>query len=482
MTRTLGAEDAVWSPWIDGAEDRSRDRPSVPSASPFDGQVLARVAQADDVDVDRAVAVADAAWRAHRRTPGHERAAWLRKAADLVDDISADLVETLIALVGKPRRMSAFEVSRGVALLRQCAEEISRLHGENLTLDGVPGGDGRWGLTRREPYGVVAAITPFNAPVNLMLQKVAPALAVGNAVVVKPAPEAAVVALQLAEAINGAVPSGLLSILPGGPETALRLVSRPAVRAVSLTGGVAAGEAVRAAAGIKPVYLELGANSPNIVCADADLDRAAKEIAGAAFGASGQQCISAQRVIVERPVVDTFVELFSAASAALVVGDPADAATDIGPLVNDRAAERVRRHLDDAESRGGKLALDGRADDLCFGPSIVLDVPGDALILQEEVFGPVAAVVPVDSVDEAIAVANDSDLGLQAACFTSNLATAMRVAEELQAGSVWINEPTRFRLDTYPFGGYGTSGIGREGVRYAMEALSQVKFIGLRAT
>ena len=199
------------------------------------------------------------------------------------------------------------------------------------------------------------------------------------------------------------MPSGLLSILPGGPEVALRLVSRPAVRAVSLTGGVAAGEAVRAAAGIKPVYLELGANSPNIVCADADLERAAKEIAGAAFGASGQQCISAQRVIVERPVVDTFVELFAAASAALVVGDPTDAATDIGPLVNDRAAERVRRHLDDAEARGGKLVLDGRAEDLCFGPSIVRDVPADALILQEEVFGPVAAVVPVDSVDEAIA-------------------------------------------------------------------------------
>ena len=482
MTRTLGAGDDLWSPWIDGGEDRSRDRTNVPSVSPFDGEVLARVAQADEHDVDRAVAVADAAWRAHRRTPGHERAAWLRKAADLVEAASDDLVDTLIALVGKPRRLSAFEVSRGVALLRQCAEEISRLHGENLALDGVPGGDGRWGLTRREPYGVVAAITPFNAPVNLMLQKVAPALAVGNAVIVKPAPEAAVVALQLAEAINGAVPSGLLSILPGGPEVALRLVSRPAVRAVSLTGGVAAGEAVRAAAGIKPVYLELGANSPNIVCADADLERAAKEIAGAAFGASGQQCISAQRVIVERPVVDTFVELFAAASAALVVGDPTDAATDIGPLVNDRAAERVRRHLDDAETRGGKLVLDGRAEDLCFGPSIVRDVPDDALILREEVFGPVAAVVPVDSVDEAIAVANASDLGLQAACFTANLATAMRVAEELQAGSVWINEPTRFRLDTYPFGGYGTSGIGREGVRYAMEALSQLKFIGLRAT
>jgi len=480
MMRTIGATTPPWAPWIDGAADGSPARSTLTSRSPFDGRALAEVEQAEREDVDRAVAVADRAWRTHRRAPGHDRAAWLRRAADLVEEASAGIVDALVGLVGKPRRLSAFEVSRGVALLRQCAEEISRLHGENLALDGVPGGDGRWGLTRREPYGVVAAITPFNAPVNLMLQKVAPALAMGNAVIVKPAPEAAVVALQLAEAMSGAVPAGLLAVLPGGPDVALHLVSRPAVRAVSLTGGVAAGEAVRAAAGIKPVYLELGANSPNIVCADADLERAAVEIAGAAFGASGQQCISAQRVIVERPVVDTFVELFAAAAAALVVGDPTDAATDIGPLVDERAAERVRRHLDDAEARGGKLVLDGRAEDLCFGPSIVRDVPADALVLQQEVFGPVAAVVAVDSVDDAIEAANASDLGLQASCFTSDLATAMRVAEELEAGSVWINEPTRFRLDTYPFGGYGNSGIGREGVRYAMEAFSQVKFIGLR--
>jgi glyceraldehyde-3-phosphate dehydrogenase (NADP+) len=162
------------------------------------------------------------------------------------------------------------------------------------------------------------------------------------------------------------------------------------------------------------------------------------------------------------------------------VGDPAEPSTDIGPLVSERAAERVRRHLADAEARGAKVVLDGRASDLCYGPSIVRDVPADALLLREEVFGPVAAVLAVDSSGEAVAVANDSDLGLQAACFTSSLATAMRVAEDLQAGSVWINEATRFRLDTYPFGGYGRSGIGREGVRYAMEALSQVKFIGLR--
>lgn len=480
MTKALEPASGPWRPWIGGAEDGSRTRSSAASTAPFDGRHVADVEQADTADVDRAVAVADEAWKAHRRTPAHERAAWLRAAADALEASTDVLVDSLVAVVGKPRKLAVFEVKRGPALLRQCAEEISRMHGENLNLDGVPGGDGRWGVTRREPFGVVAAVTPFNAPVNLLLQKLGPALAMGNAVIVKPAPEGAVIALQIAEAIADAVPPGLVNVLPGGPEVALDLVARPEVRAVTLTGGVAAGEAVLAAAGLKPVGLELGSNAPNIVCADADVERAAKDIALAAFGASGQQCISAQRVIVERPVLDTFLEAFTGAAEQLVVGDPADPATDLGPLVNERARDRVRRHLEDAEERGGKVVLDGRADDLTFGPSVVRDVPSDALLLREEVFGPVAVVIAVDSLDEAIEAANDSELGLQASCFTTDLASAMRAAEDLRAGSVWINEPTRFRLDTYPFGGYGKSGIGREGVRYAMEALSQLKFVGLR--
>jgi len=480
--RSVEPAMATWAPWIAGAADRSIARASAASRAPFDGRHLADVEQSDTTDVGRAVAAADDAAQARRRAPAHERAEWLRRAAVALDDAGGDLVDSLVALIGKPRKLSTVEVRRGPALLLACAEEAGRMHGENLVLDTLPAGEGRWGMTRREPFGVVAAVTPFNAPVNLLLQKVGPALAMGNAVVVKPAPAGAVIALQIAEALADVVPPGMLSVLPGGPEVALDLVARPQVRAVTLTGGVAAGEAVLRAAGIKPVHLELGSNSPNIVCADANLDRAATEIAGAAFGASGQQCISAQRVIVERAVLDPFVELFAAAARALRVGDPADPSTDLGPLVSQRARDRVLRHLDDAEERGGKLVLDGRTDDLCFGPSIVRDAGAESLVLREEVFGPVAVVIAVDSVDEAIAVANDSELGLQASCFTGSLATAMQVGEQIRAGSVWINEPTRFRLDTYPFGGYGKSGIGREGVRYAMESLSQIKFIGLRGT
>jgi glyceraldehyde-3-phosphate dehydrogenase (NADP+) len=466
--------------WLDGREHRDERRPVAAVDAPYDGQRLYDVEQADAVDVEHAVRSAQRAYLEHRRAPAHLRAGWLHAAGDAIAAAADELVELLVTTLGKPRGASTFEAKRGPDLLHRCAEEISRLGGENLPLDAIPGGEGRWGVTRREPFGVVGAITPFNAPINLLLQKIAPALAVGNAVVVKPAPEGAVVALRIAELMAPHVPAGLVQVVPGDADTALALARHPLVRAVSLTGGVAAGEAVLAAAGVKPTLLELGSNAPNIVCADADLDDAATRIAVAAFGASGQQCISAQRVVVERAVLDPFLERFVAAASALTVGDPSDKGTDLGPVVNERARQRVLAHVDDAVARGASLALDGRGDTLMLGPSIVVDPPADAKLMREEVFGPVAAVVGARDFEHAIELANDSELGLQAACFTRSLATAMRAGEELQAGSVWINEATRFRLDTYPFGGFGKSGIGREGVRYAMEALSQLKFIGLR--
>lgn len=471
-----------WGPWLADGEHLDPARRLDACLAPYEGRRVADVEQVTGADVDAAVHAAVEAWHRHRRTPGHVRSEWLHAAADAYDAVTDVLTDTIVEVLGKPRGATRVEVGRGSALLRLSAEEISRLHGENLNLDGVPNGEGRWGLTRREPLGVVAAITPFNAPVNLFLQKVAPALAVGNAVLVKPAPEAAVVGLQLAEILASALPAGLVQVLPGGPDVALQLASHPDVAAVSLTGGVAAGRAVLAAAGVKPVMLELGSNAANIVCADADLDDAASRIAHAAFGASGQQCISAQRIIVERPVADAFLTRFVDAARALTVGDPRDPDTVIGPVVHERRREHVLRFVADAEEKGARLALDGRSADLCLGPTIVVDAPRSALICRDEVFGPVAVVLVVDSVEEAVDLANDSPFGLQSACFTSDIGTAMHIAEELRSGSVWINESSRFRLDTYPFGGYGQSGLGREGVRSAMEGFSHLKFVGIRPT
>jgi glyceraldehyde-3-phosphate dehydrogenase (NADP+) len=465
--------------WLDGKEASSDSRVAHEIYSPFSDRKIGELEEANREDVASAVEAAERAWVENIETPGHIRAKWLHDAATALVDRSDEIIDLLIETLGKPRRLSGFETKRGIDLLHLCAEEISRMRGETIPLDAVAGGEGYLGMTQRESLGPVVAITPFNAPVNLLMQKVAPALAMGNAVLIKPAPEGAAVALMIAETLSRFVPAGLVQVLPGGPEVALQLVAHPKVRAVSLTGGVVAGEAVLKAAGVKPVMLELGSNAPNIVCADADLDDAAGKIAEAAFSASGQQCISAQRVIVDASVYTAFVDRFAAASDALVVGDPSDGATDIGPLLNERHRDRVASFIADAESLGAKLPRDGRPDTgLLYGPTIVMDPPDEALIMCQEVFGPVAAVVKADGLDDAINRANDTELGLQAACFTAGLESALAITQRLRFGSVWVNQASRFRLDTYPFGGYRKSGFGREGVRYAMEAFSQIKFIG----
>src|SRR6185436_3325394 len=370
--------------------------------------VASHMIESDAKVVDAAVKHAHAAFLQHQDATAAKRVEWLLAAADAIDRIEGEIVRSLILFIGKPRRAATFEAKRVGVFLRACAAQVPHLNGEVLPLDVTATGAGRFGFTTRVPYGVVAAVTPFNGPANLLIQKVAPALAVGNAVVVKPSPPGTEVALLMAEAIKKAgVPDGLFNVVPGGRDTAKLLAAHPLVSVVTVTGSTAAGNELARAAGAKKFVGELGSNAANIVCADADLADAATRIAGAGFEASGQQCISAQRVIVEQPVYDRLLELFVAAAKKLKVGDPEDA---------------------------------------------------------------------------AIALANSSEFGLQGACFTASLETAFKVSRKLRVGSLWINDASRFRLDTYPFGGVGASGFGREGVRYAMEELSQWKFTGMRLT
>lgn len=468
-----------WPLWIGGCDsDPSRSVAQI--ISPIDETVATTVQQASTADVDRALELAAAAQTEAAKTTRHTRKGWLLAAADAFDKQTDAFCETLIDHLGKPRRLSAAEAGRGSDLLRECAAVLGHLGGETLPLDAGATGAGRWGMTVREPLGVIATITPFNAPINLMMQKLAPALAMGNAVVVKPAPETAVVTLQVIAAIAEVFPKGLISVVCGGADIGEYLVSHPTTAAVSLTGGTGAGAAVLAASGIKPVLLELGSNAPNIVLADADLGDAAARISQAAFGASGQQCISAQRIIVEESVLDEFVELFTARAGEMVVGDPALATTDIGPVVHRRSRDRVVDLVDDAVAKGASVALDGRNDGLYLAPTILTKPSADARLLSEEVFGPVAVVISVPDVEAAIELANGVDLGLQGAVFTRNIDLALDVAARVRCGSMWINESSRFRMDTYPFGGMKRSGLGREGVRYAMEELSHLKFIGIR--
>src|SRR5579863_5572697 len=467
-------------PWIGGTAAAGGAAFS-PLVSPIDETVASHMIESDTGIVDAAVKHAHQAYLKHLDATTAQRVAWLTAAADAMDKIEAELVRSLIRVIGKPRRAATFEAKRAGAFIRACAAQLSQMGGEVLPLDTVAAGAGRFGFTVRVPYGVVAAVTPFNGPVNLLVQKLAPALAMGNAVVVKPSPPGTEVALLLAEAVKKAgLPDGLFNVVPGGRPAALLLAAHPLVAALTVTGSTAAGHELARAAGAKRFVAELGSNAANIICADADLADAAQRMAGAAFEASGQQCISAQRVIVEQPVYEKFLELFVAAAKKLKVGDPEDPATDVGPMISAAAADRVGQMVADAVAKGARLALKAERRGCILGPAIVAQAPAEARLMGEEAFGPVVVVQPVANVDAALALANSSEFGLQGACFTASLETAFKVSRKLRVGSLWINEASRFRLDTYPFGGVGSSGFGREGVRYAMEEMSQWKFTGIR--
>ncbi len=470
-------------PWIGGVARTDPSTAFLPLVSPIDEAPVSRIAESDAAVVDAAVENAHAAFLANQESTTGKRVAWLMAAADAVDKAEAAIVGSLIRAIGKPKRAATFEAKRAGQFMRACAAQLPHLAGEVLPLDVTPLGVGRFGFTARVPYGVVAAVTPFNAPANLLIQKAAPAIAMGNAVVVKPSPPGTEVALLLAEAFRQAgVPDGLFNVVPGGRDTARLLAAHPLVSVVTLTGSTAAGNALARAAGAKRFVAELGSNAANIVCADADLADAAQRIAAAGFEASGQQCISAQRVIVEQPVYAAFLALFVAATKRLKVGDPNDPTTDVGPMVSSAAADRVEQLVADAVAKGARLVLKPERRGCILSPAIVAAAPPEARLMGEEAFGPVVVVQPVADLDAALALANASEFGLQGACFSQSLETAFKVSRKFKVGSLWINEASRFRLDTYPFGGVGASGFGREGVRYAMEELSQWKFTGIRLT
>ena len=468
-------------PWIDGKDHKISDTRVEALHAPWNGELVAKVAMADNATIETAVSSSYNAFQKNIGASAAERAVWLRDAANELEKEKDAIAEITMRALGKPRRACGVEVGRSVAFPRLCAEELLRMEGEVLPLDALPMGAGRFGFTRHHPHGVVAAFTPFNAPSNLLMQKLAPALAMGNSVLIKPAFEGVGEAILIAKCFSRAgVPDGLVNVVPCRRDVTGYLVSHRNIALVTLTGGTAAGNALASAAGAKPFVGELGGNSANIVCADANLEDAAKRIVPSAFEASGQQCISAQRVIVEKSALDEFLPHFIKAAKALKVGDPTLTETDVGPMVNAANADRVEKMVADAVLAGAKDALPVKRKDNIIYPTILVDPPRNTSDVTEEIFGPVAVVLGANDVEEAISIANDSNFGLQSSCFTSSLETAFKMSEELHVGSVWINEGSRFRMDTTPFGGVGDSGYGREGVKYAMEELSYTKFTGIR--
>lgn len=445
---------------------------------PYRHDLVAHVARSDEATVAAAVATARRSQATVAAMPVAERAAVLRRAAALVEERTDDLALTISREIGKALKSTRREVHRSASTFRSAAAAAEMLEGAVPAASASAEGAGMLALALRVPVGVVGAITPFNAPFNLVAHKVAPAFAAGNATIVKPASQTALTAIDLVALLEEAgAPQGAVSVVPGGRETVDALVRNPAVDLFTFTGGRAAASAISRLVGPRRALYELGGNSPNIVHRDADLDLAARECVSGGFRNTGQSCNSVQRIFVQRDIAEVFTTRLVDLTGRLKVGDPLDLDTDVGTLVDLAAAERVETWVHEATERGGHVALGGRRDGAMLEPTILLNAPEDARIVCEEVFGPVVVVLPYDTIDEAIARANASNFGLQAAIFTSSLRVALRATEQIEAGGLLVNRSTNFRLDQLPYGGVKDSGVGREGPRYAVEEMTTLKLV-----
>jgi acyl-CoA reductase-like NAD-dependent aldehyde dehydrogenase len=382
---------------------------------------------------------------------------------------------------GKPLRDAYVEVDRGCETLRLSAEEATRIAGEEVPIASAPGAENRLAFTIRRPYGVVLAITPFNFPLNLALHKVGPAVASGNAVVLKPAPQTPLTALALARLFEAAgLPPGWLNVVTAqGPELGQALVADPGVDLITFTGSAAVGQAIRQAAGLRPVLLELGNNAAVIVHRDADLKAAAESAALRSFAFAGQVCIAVQRVLVHEEVRAEFTERFEAATRALKLGDPENVETDIGPMITPAAAERADRWAEQALARGARALLRGRREGAMLGPTVLLDPPADEPVVAEEAFAPLVSLFGYRDLDDALQRVNASRYGLQAAIFTQDLDVAMRAAQALEVGGVIVNDAPSYRADLMPYGGVKHSGLGREGPKYAVQEMTYPRVVVL---
>ena len=448
--------------------------------SPYDGSLVGRVAKGGTEETRRAIAAAESSM--HDPLAAHERAAILDRTAQLIEERSEEVARTICAEAGKPMKAARIEAARARSTFTIAAVEARKLAGDVVPMDASPAGEGKVALTLRVPIGVVGAISPFNFPFNLVAHKVAPALAAGCAVVLKPASQTPLSAFLLAELETEAgLPAGWLNVVSGpAAEIGDVLVEDERVALITFTGSSGVGWKLRERAPRKRVNLELGNATPVIVAADADLDDVATRLAAHAFSFAGQSCISVQRIYVERSAYDAFLERFLPRVDALVVGDPADDATDVGPLISAGERDRVVEWIEEARSRGATILAGGDLEGELLRPTVIADAPADARVACEEAFGPVCTVTAYDSLDEAIALANGTRYGLQAGIFTRDVKAALRAARELAFGGVTVNEAPTFRADQMPYGGVKDSGNTREGPAYAVREMTEERLVVLQ--
>jgi len=449
--------------------------------NPFDGTEVGTVADMPPEDAQAILRTASDGARACRALSRHERARVLDACAALVERDKATFAELIVAEVGKTIRQAAKEVLRCVNTLRLSADEARRSAGEVIPFDAYAGSENRQGWFTREPLGVIVAITPYNDPLNLAAHKLGPAIGGGNAVILKPSELAPLSALKLVACLLAAgLPPGVVSVATGGAALGEALVSSREVRMVSFTGGFVTGEKIARSAGLKKLAMDLGGNAPVIVLGDCKLDDAVESSISGAFWAAGQNCIGTQRLLVHASVYEAFKRRFIEGTLALNVGNPALQDTDVGPMISGQAAARAKAAVDSALRQGATLLCGNTLDGALYAPTVLEGVSFDSELWCNEVFGPVVVLQRVDSLEEALALANAPAYSLHAGIFTSDLHAALQAAQALETGGVMINDSSDYRFDAMPFGGFKYGSLGREGVRFAYEEMTQPKVVCIR--
>lgn len=446
---------------------------------PFDGQVIDSVPVASREQMTEAIGFAvEGAQRAAAMST-HQRCDILRQVAEALL-VQGESFAQIIAREGiKTIKEARGEVRRCVETLRVASEEARRIVGETINFDQMPGSENRFGHYTRTPVGIIAAITPFNDPLNLVAHKIGPAIAAGNAVILKPHTETPLSALMLAKLFDEAgLPAAVLQVVTGaGREIGDVLVKDKRVRMVSFTGGRATGEKIIAKAGLKKIAMELGSNSAAVIMADADFDKAVSSTVSGAYWAAGQNCLHVQRILVEDSLYEKFKQAFVAKASQYKLGSKLDDSTDMGCIIHERAAQNIEELLTDALNKGADLVMGGTRQGTHFQPTLIENVPEGARLHQEEVFGPVSLLYRFSDLEEAISIVNNVDFGLQNGIFTKDLSSAMKAAQKMDCGGVLINDTGDYRIDAMPFGGVKGSGIGREGLQFAIEEMTEIKMV-----
>ena len=449
--------------------------------NPYNDELVGVTYNATDQDLEDAIVAAQRAFEVTRKLQGYERAEILQRMADGLRKRQEEIARLIAMEAGKPIRDARVEAARGVFTLQTAVEEAKRIGGETIPLDLMPYSQGRFGITRRFPIGPIAGISPFNFPLNLVAHKLSPAFAAGNPVVLKPPMQAPVTSLKLAEiAFEAGLPPRALSVVHSVPEVAERLATDERFRLLSFTGSARVGWHLKSIAGRKKVLLELGSTNPAIVHEDADLGWAVERCVSGAFAMNGQNCIRIQRLLVHRPVYDEFVGRLVEATGRVKVGNPLEDDTVVGPVIDSAAADRIAAWIEEAVAGGARVLAGGGRRGNVIEPTILAGTRPEMKVEREEIFGPAMTVRPYDDFAEALALANDSEYGLQAGVFTQDIRRIWQAYEALEVGGVVVNDHPMLRVDNYPFGGVKKSGLGREGVRFAYEEMTELKALVVR--